>query len=65
MLKGKDGKPRLAVGTKMGVHLFGSDLKLIGSQPMPVAAFAGPGGKTRDRTYIVNPAGQVTVLILK
>ena len=41
VLKGKDGKPRLAVGTKMGVHLFGSDLKLIGSQPMPVAAFAG------------------------
>jgi hypothetical protein len=32
----------LAVCTKMGVHLFGSGLKLTGSQPMPVAAFAGP-----------------------
>ena len=65
MLKGKDGKPCLAVGTKMGVHLFGSDLKLIGTQPMPVAAFAGPGGKDKDRVYVVDVAGNVTVLILK
>jgi hypothetical protein len=73
VLKGKDGRPRLAVGTKMGVHLFaptgvrrdGSDLKLIGSQPMPVAAFAGPGGKDKDRVYVVDAAGNVTVLTLK
>ncbi len=70
MLKNHDGKPCLAVGTKMGVHLFGSDpsgagLKRIGSQAMPVAAFVGPGGKARDRAYVVDSAGQVTVLILK
>ena len=65
ILKNHDGKPCLAVGTRMGVHLFGSDLKPIGSQPMPVAAFAGPGGKKRDRAYVVDSAGQVTVLILK
>jgi hypothetical protein len=73
MLKGKDGKPRLAVGTKFGVHLFapsgvrrdGSDLKLIGSQAMPVAAFAGPGGKGRDRAYVVDSAGNVTVLVIR
>ncbi len=70
MLKDKSGKPCLAVGTKMGVHLFGGDplgaaLKLIGSQPMPAVAFAGPGGKHNDCVYVVDAAGNVTVLTLK
>jgi hypothetical protein len=73
VLKGKDGKPCLAVGTKFGVHLFapsgvrrdGSDYKKIGSQDMPVAAFAGPGGKNKDRVYVVGPDGNVTILVVK
>jgi len=44
---------------------LGAGLKLIGSQPMPVAAFAGPGGKHNDRVYVVDAAGNVTVLALK
>jgi hypothetical protein len=32
---------------------------------IPAAAFAGPGGKDRDRLYIVGADGQVTVLSLK
>jgi len=65
MLKGKDGKPCLAVGTKFAVHLFGADLKTIGRQAIAAVAFAGPGGKNRDRVYVVDAAGQVTVLTLR
>jgi hypothetical protein len=71
MLKGKGGKPRLAVGTRFGVHLFAADssskdgFRKLGSQGMPVAAFAGPGGKNKDRVYVVDPSGQVTILKLK
>jgi len=65
MLKGKDGKPRIAVGTKFSIQLFGADLKLIGRQAIPAVAFAGPGGKDRDRVYVVDGAGKVTVLILR
>jgi hypothetical protein len=67
MLKGKGGKPCLAVGTKFGVHLFGADLKEIGSHQLtvPAAGFAGPGGKDKDRVYVVDVAGNVTVLVLK
>jgi hypothetical protein len=66
-LKGKDGKPRLAVGTKFGVHLFGGDLKEIGNHklPAPAAGFAGPGGKNKDCVYVVDVAGNVTVLTVK
>jgi len=70
MLKGKDGKPVLAVGTKFGVHLFAAGsskagFKKIGCQAMSVAAFAGPGGKNRDRVYIVDGSGKVSVLAVK
>jgi len=65
MLKAKDGKPRLAVGTKFAVHLFGPDLKPIGRQAIPAAAFVGPGGKERDRAYVVDAAGKVTVLLIQ
>jgi hypothetical protein len=66
LLRGKDGKPRLAVGTKFAVHLFGNDLKGIGRHVLPTAAaaFAGPGGKNKDRTYVIDTAGKVTVLII-
>jgi hypothetical protein len=77
MLKGKDGKPRLAVGTKFSVRLFapipagtgpaGSCLTEVGRNvlPVPAAAFAGPGGKNKDRVFVVDTAGNVTVLSLK
>jgi hypothetical protein len=67
MLKGSDGKPRLAVGTKFSVYLFGADLKMLGSHAMavPAAAFAGPGGKQKDSVYVVDQAGNVTVLTVR
>jgi hypothetical protein len=65
VLTGKHGKRRIVVGTKFGVHVFGTDLKLIGRQALPAVAFAGPGGKARDRVYVVDGAGQVTVLTLR
>jgi hypothetical protein len=70
MLKGKDGKPVLAVGTKFGAHAFAADsskagFKKIGSQAMPVAAFAGPGGTNRDRVFVVGSSGAVSILTLK
>jgi len=65
MLRNKEGKPCLAVGTRFAVHLFGADLKPIGRQTMPTAAFAGPGGKERDRAYVVDPAGKVMILTVR
>jgi hypothetical protein len=72
MLKGKDGKPRLAVGTKFSVRLYapdpaGTGMKEIGRNVLPVsaAAFAGPGGKEKDRVFVVDTAGTVTVLSIK
>jgi len=67
ILKGKGGKACLAVGTKFGVHLFDGDLKPIGSHKFstPAAGFAGPGGKDKDRVYVVDVAGNVTVLTAK
>ena len=67
VLRGQDGKPRLAVGTRFAVHLFGHDLKEIARRVLPTvaAAFAGPGGKQKDRAFVVDAAGKVTVLILK
>ena len=66
-LKGRDGKPCLAVGTKFGVQLFGSNLKLIGQHRLaiPAAGFGGPGGKEHDRVFVVGTDGQVTVLVLQ
>ena len=65
-VKGKGGKTLLAVGTKFGVHLFGADFKLIGSHKLaaPAAGFAGPGGKDKDRVYVVDAAGNVIVLTI-
>ena len=59
--------PCIVVGTRFGVHVFGTDLKKIGgvSLPAQAAAFAGPGGKDKDRVYIVGPDGSVSVLVLK
>jgi hypothetical protein len=72
VLKAKDGKNCLAVGTKFGVHLFGGDpsgagLKEIGSHKLstPAAGFAGPGGKDKNSVYVVDMAGNVTVLTIK
>jgi hypothetical protein len=67
IVKGRDGKDCLAVGTKFGVHLFGGDLKPIGSHKFstPAAGFAGPGGKDKDRVYVVDVAGNVTILTVK
>jgi hypothetical protein len=68
VLKGQGGKHCLAIGTKFGVHLFAPDqngYQKLGSTALPVAAFAGPGGPQRDRVYVVDPAGCVTVLVLK
>ncbi len=65
ILHAQDGKPCLAVGTRMGVHLFSNDLKPLGRAAMPVTGFAGPGGKNKDRAYVVDAAGNVTVLIVK
>jgi len=49
------------------VHLFGDDLKEIGCHVLPTVAtaFAGPGGKQKDRAYVVDAAGKVTVLIIE
>lgn len=67
VLKGRDGKPCIVVGTRFGVQVFGTDLKKIGSVSLPAqaAAFAGPGGKDKDRVYVVGPDGSVSVLVLK
>jgi len=65
MLKDKTGRLCLAVGTKFGVHLFGPDLELIGHQALSAVAFAGPAGKNLDRAYVVDTAGNVTVLVLR
>jgi hypothetical protein len=75
VLKGKDGKNCLAVGTKFGVHLFapvgirrdGGDYKEIGSHRLsvPAAGFAGPGGKDKNSVYVVDVAGNVTILTIK
>jgi hypothetical protein len=67
VLRGRDGKPRIVVGTTFGVQVFGKDLKKIGglSLPAQAAAFAGPGGKDRDRVYVVGTDGSVNVLVLK
>ena len=64
-LKGNDGKPCLAVGTKSGVHRFGRDCTLKGRVALASVAFAGPGGKNRDRVSTVDSRGEVRVLILK
>jgi hypothetical protein len=63
-LAGPGGGPLLAVGTKFGVHLFDADMKPLGKYAIAAAAFAGPGGKSRDRLYVVDAGGKVTVLIL-
>ncbi len=71
-LKGRDGKPRLAVGTAFGVRLFAADpagtgLKEVGRNVLsvPAAAFAGPGGKDKDRVFVLDAAGKLTVFSLK
>jgi hypothetical protein len=72
VLKGKDGKNCLAVGTRFGVHLFGADpsgagFKEIGAHRLstPAAGFAGPGGKDKNSVYVVDMAGNVIVLTVK
>ena len=40
-------------------------MKFLGRQVVPAVAFAGPAGKERDRVYVVDAAGNVTVLGLR
>jgi len=57
-----------SLGTKFGVHVFAADqngYQKLGSMAVAVAAFAGPGGRLRDRVYVVDPAGYIKVLVLK
>jgi len=65
MLNGGDGKPCLAVGMKFWPQLFRANLKPIGKQAMSAAGFAGPGGKERDRVYVIDAGGKVTVLVME
>ncbi len=72
MLKGKDGKAYLAVGTKFSVQLFAPDaadkgFKLVGKNTLasPAASFAGPGGANKDRVFVVDSGGNVTVFVVK
>jgi hypothetical protein len=67
VLTARDGKPRIVVGTSFTVQFFSTNLKKIGAVSLPAqaAAFAGPGGKDKDRVYVVGPQGSVSVLILK
>lgn len=65
MLSGRNGRPCLAVGTRFAVHLFGPDSRHLGRQPLESVAFAGPGGRARDRVYTVRADGEVTLLALK
>ena len=46
------------------MYLFDAGLKQIRSDPMHVAAFAGSGGKNRDRVFVIGPDGSVTAWIL-
>jgi len=42
------------------------EVRLAGyALPAQAAAFAGPGGKDKDRVYVVGPDGSVSVLVLK
>jgi hypothetical protein len=50
---------------EFGVHLFGPDLKPRGRQALSAAAFAGPGGKGRDRAWAMDAAGNASVPGLK
>jgi hypothetical protein len=64
LLNNGRGQSCLAVGTKFGVHLFGPDFKLRGRHAMRAAAFAGPGGKNRDRVCVVDAAGRAHVVAM-
>ncbi|NQU75115.1 MAG: VCBS repeat-containing protein, partial [Planctomycetes bacterium] len=64
-LNGKGGRGKIAVGTKMGVHLYGPTFKKIGRLAIPMAAFAGPAGKKKDAVFAVDAAGKVYVVRLK
>jgi hypothetical protein len=45
----------------------GAGLNKVGglTLPTPAVAFVGPGGKNKDRVYVVDAAGNVTVLTVK
>jgi len=60
----REGGPILAVGTKFGVRAYGSDLQPVGGATLPLVAFAGPGGKSADRVFAVEPSGAIRVLVL-
>jgi len=53
------------VGTKSGVHRFGPGWKSQGRIALEPVAFAGPGGKDRDRVYAVDRRSAVHVLVLQ
>jgi len=63
-LHGRAGRSALVVGTKLGVQAYGSDFQPLGGRALPVAAFAGPGGKSGDRVFVVEPSGAARVLVL-
>jgi len=55
---------RLAIGTRFAVHVCGPDFARISRTPAPAIGFAGPGGRDRDRVFIVQCGGRIAVLVL-
>ena len=50
VLTGQHGKPRIVVGTRFGVQVFGTDLKMIGGVSLPARRPLSPARAARTRT---------------
>jgi hypothetical protein len=60
---GPESSPRrLAIGTRFAVHVYGPGFARASRTPAPAIGFAGPGGKARDRVFLVQSDGRVAVL---
>jgi hypothetical protein len=65
-LLGEPGTPRrLVVGSKFGLSVFDAQLHKTASLTIPSVAFAGPAGKSKDKVYVIDDAGKVTVVTIK
>jgi hypothetical protein len=65
-LLGEPGTPRpLVVGSKFGLSVFDSQFHKTASLTIPSVAFAGPAGKAKDKVYVIDAAGKVTVVTIK